>query len=146
MALVTFVNDSAPYLNAENLNNNFEYLDADNIYSTNETLTNKKWIDGKPIYRKVFKNTSSITITANSTIPFAIPNIDEVTFITGFFFLPTVNGWMPFPLIESNGENVMNCYYDISAQAIGFRGLGSWSFDNTNRKFRFVIEYTKTTD
>ena len=32
--------------------NNSNYLYVEDIYSTNETKTNKVWIDGKPIYRK----------------------------------------------------------------------------------------------
>lgn len=31
------------------------YINNSNSYSTEETLTGGKWIDGKPIYRKVFK-------------------------------------------------------------------------------------------
>lgn len=31
------------------------YIDNSNSYSTEETLTGGKWINGKPIYRKVFK-------------------------------------------------------------------------------------------
>ena len=35
---------------------------ADSLsYSTDETLTGGKWIDGKPIYRKVVRNTENIT-------------------------------------------------------------------------------------
>ena len=29
-------------------------LESDDVYSTDEVKTNKKWIDGKPIYRKCF--------------------------------------------------------------------------------------------
>ena len=44
MALVQFVNDSAPYLNAENLNNNFNELNqalevGDTVYSGDITAT-----------------------------------------------------------------------------------------------------------
>lgn len=71
MALVEFVNNSAPYLNAENLNNNFEYLenkmDNNEVYSTNEIKTNEVWIDGKPIYRKVI-TISNIGTSFDTTI------------------------------------------------------------------------------
>jgi hypothetical protein len=49
MALVEFVDDSTPYLNASNLNK----IQESNIYSTTETEVGR-WINNKPIYRKTF--------------------------------------------------------------------------------------------
>ena len=48
MALVEFTSNSAPYINADNLNE----IQKSNIYSTDE-IEIGKWIDNKPIYRKV---------------------------------------------------------------------------------------------
>lgn len=47
------------------------------IYSTDEVKTNKVWIDGKPIYRKVI---SSSSFTASLSV--SIPNIKEIVNIT----------------------------------------------------------------
>lgn len=42
------------------------------IYSTTETKTNKVWIDGKPVYRKVL--VINQTISSDTNIPTTIPN------------------------------------------------------------------------
>lgn len=36
-------------------------IQAQNVYSTTETDTGKKWIDGKPIYRKVYSGTYTVS-------------------------------------------------------------------------------------
>jgi len=50
-------------------------------YSTQETLTGKKWIDGKDIYRKVF-TFSSLANSTNNTVG-NIPNLDTIVEIRG---------------------------------------------------------------
>lgn len=55
---------------SDNANNIQNIIDAE-VYSTSEKLTNKVWIDGKPIYRKVFQftsanNTSWILLDSNN--------------------------------------------------------------------------------
>lgn len=45
-------------------------------FSTSETLTNKVWIDGKPIYRKVIKWESSLASGVNEIG--SVPNIGEL--------------------------------------------------------------------
>lgn len=55
-------------------------------YSTSETLTNKVWIDGKPIYRKVCqKSFGTITDGIQSDLDFSdlLPNVDYVMPIFG---------------------------------------------------------------
>ena len=41
--------------------------DIKDVYSTEETMTNKVWIDGKPIYRKVIQFNSETTIDDGGT-------------------------------------------------------------------------------
>ena len=47
------------------------------IYSTTETKTNKVWIDGKPIYRKVVYDTTPRS-GGNYNIEHGIQNYDEI--------------------------------------------------------------------
>jgi hypothetical protein len=58
-------------------------LKGGEIYSTNEVKTNKVWIDGKPIYRKVI-NTGEFSNTEIS-INTGITNINEVVNFGGSF-------------------------------------------------------------
>jgi len=39
-----------------------DYVDAKNSYSTTETLTGGTWIDGKPIYRKVYHFNTMLSV------------------------------------------------------------------------------------
>ena len=42
-----------------------DYVDAKNSYSTEETLTGGTWIDGKPIYKKTFICSSTMSFQSN---------------------------------------------------------------------------------
>ena len=69
MALVTFVNDSPPYLNATNLNNNFSELDTkiDNVVDSGSNANGSwiKFVDGTMIQygeaTKTIATTSALT-------------------------------------------------------------------------------------
>lgn len=59
--------------NATDINN----LKSGEVYSTTEVKTNKVWIDGKPIYRKVLHDTTSRSV-GNYNIEHGIQNYDEI--------------------------------------------------------------------
>ena len=99
-------------------------------YSTNEINTGKKWIDGKPIYRKVYSgNTPSSSGALFSTSGM---NINEITkeemLVTG-----------------SNGHvSVIGIGFDYS---IPLNGSGYYSSTALlGRPCILILEYTKTTD
>ena len=107
-------------------------------YSTEETLTGGKWIDGKPIYRKCLTITNLIQET---NISVASLGIDSLIRINGTF--------------EDADNKVVigNLYYDIYK----FVGIYYRKSDNVIRIERstdlsgtnttvIVLEYTKTTD
>ena len=109
---------------------------ADNIkdvYSTDEVKTNKVWIDGKPIYRKVWywqnvtsgakDNLASLHI---DKIVIINPVISEGTYIFQPYFSDTSYSRL---LIDKSNWNLI---WDKSA------GTADWIV--------LTIEYTKTTD
>ena len=60
-----------------------EYVNNSNSYSTEETLTGGKWINGKPIYKKVFKVLKSeLDVSTTNTNSWSSPafalSIDEI--------------------------------------------------------------------
>lgn len=71
MALITFVNDSPPYLNAENLNNNFTWLEGlittDTQRSGTLTLTANQ------------KNTFTIDVSRTGYTPLGVLFIDTTS-------------------------------------------------------------------
>lgn len=100
-------------------------------YSSNEIKTNKIWIDGKPIYRKVI-NMGNLNNSTGKTVNHGVSNMDKTVGIMG---------------IADNGST-----YILGA---GFNDELYWTKTaliwntKTNRSAftaYVVLEYTKTTD
>ena len=138
MALIEFQNNTAPYMNADNLNNNFNYLDGKNDYSTNEIVVGK-WIDGKPIYRKVLNLTSPSVLNTNVNIAnLTSLNIENLIKLEGF-------------LIGGDGR-----YLNINTPEPDYTITTTFINDTIEMKIEavnwqqkncvIIIEYTKTTD
>lgn len=121
------------------INNNIsqEVLD---VYSTSEQRIGT-WIDGKPLYRKCFKNTGNLT-----TIQTGISNIDDVIRLTIMVKSSDNVFWRTIPWCY-NANSYDSSYtggtYIRSNGNIGFQaGTG---LTNAS-KYIAIIEYTKTTD
>ena len=111
-------------------------LDTD--YSTSEVKTGATWIDGKPIYRKVFTGTSPSAngyFTSNTGITNGDTCINVYGVIKGDY-------WLPIPYTDSSNTcgvvlnptlTVLNYYFNIIA---GYM----------NKPMYTIIYYTKTTD
>lgn len=136
MALIEFENNSAPYLNAENLNNNFEYLENLNNYSTDEIVVGK-WTDNKPIYRKVISTNLPTPLDANAWLNlFEISNVSKMINIYGI--ITKNDGDYSIPRYENLDYFLNFKYYNGYCMVLG-KG-----FDGSN--INLVLEYTKTTD
>lgn len=102
-----------------------------NTYSTDEVLTGKTWIDGKPIYRKVFTGVD-VHLTYNTwcdTNKF-LYNVD--TLIDGMF-------------IDSDTHYLGNYMgFNINLDRIRVLSSRSSTLDFTGATI--ILEYTKTTD
>ena len=167
MEKINFVNNSVPALNATNLNklqDNIEdsmktektasdtdtyscnYINQGNTYSTSETLTGKTWIDGKPIYRKVF--TGNMTNTTNEWVNLQkcnLNNVDNIINISG-----TIKN------TSSDRRVLPTSAYESTSYYCTFSYLGQtdylqcyingWTYTTFGFKYIVVIEYTKTTD
>lgn len=71
-------------------NGNFDFssanvigLDENETYSTSEIKTNKRWIDGKPIYKRVFTG-SRIPDGTGSNNPLMLAGVDRVITFKGY--------------------------------------------------------------
>ena len=120
----------------------FEY------YSTTETKTNKVWIDGKPIYRKVYPVTiteptssAKIVITLDNSI-----NKDNAKIIAhGGYLEPGTSGdnyIKGIPYIYKDNDTVASITCAISSSGI----LMIYSNINPGNTGYVWVEYTKTTD
>lgn len=100
------------------------YIDT---YSTSEVKTNKVWIDGKPIYRKVVSlpTTKTVNGTSYTNLGITFPNDADT------MFLPKVVSFFGDLLYYNNYRPIQAaCKADVDLAA------------GTN----FILEYTKTTD
>lgn len=119
------------------------------VYSTTETLTNKVWIDGKPIYRKVYPVTitepvsvTEIIITLDTTI-----NKNNAKLISyGGYLEPGTSSdnymkGIPYIFRTTGGD------YASIACAIGSSGIEMiYTNVNPGNTGCIWVEYTKTTD
>ena len=117
-----------------------------NQYSTSGIKTHKKWIDGKPIYRKVF--TGNITDTTNEWVNLQkcnLNNVDNIINLSG-----TIKN-------TSSDRRVLSTdAYESTSYHCTFSYLGQtdylqcfvngWTYTTFGFKYIVIIEYTKTTD
>lgn len=117
-------------------------IDLSNTYSTSEQVVGY-WIDGKPIYRKVFSksNTNDITNVAS--------DVDNVIKMDCVVRQTTANAWRNIPWLYVQNNNFGGAswgggfYYDVPNNIIHFQ-VGS-DLGTIDRAI-LIIEYTKTTD
>lgn len=116
--------------------------DADS-YSTTETLTGGKWIDGKPIYRKagIYNNGGTIgtgNVILDSTLTRSYVDTvisvggSAIGTVRGQDFMLTIGGYC--------GDQYRLCL------GIGNNGLTKLISEITYTNFNWWIEYTKATD
>ena len=126
------------YKNGQKVLGSFNTIDDEHIkevantYSTNETVI-CKWIDGKPIYRKVI-TTNSTQIDVSS---FNIENVSDVR-----YFVKTTGNYI-FPGAYGYASNNMIALYFINGYSqisIGFARPDNFS------SATIILDYTKTTD
>ena len=106
------------------------------MYSTNEVLTNKIWIDGRPVYRKVY--TGTITSISGLEIG-SISNFGNLVHIEGW---SNQNGYITSLLQywDENLKSILQVGYQNGKVYLNTGG----SFLNTD--YTIIMEYTKTTD
>lgn len=124
---------------AEKTKAEIESVDNKNNYSTEETVIGK-WIDGKPIYRKVFSDPNN-SWGASDNIIGNITNLKEPTSIKAIAFNDTgVSGW-----VENNEGGESRCYAYIKSNGeVHF--YRSDIRDGIAYPKKVITEYTKTTD
>lgn len=117
-------------------------IDLSNTYSTTEQKVGY-WIDGKPIYRKVFTQ-SNMNAISN-----VVSNLDSMIKMDCLVRQSTVEDWRNVPWVYVSGNSYGSAtwaggfYYDSSENKIIFQAGSNLSDID---KLIMIIEYTKTTD
>lgn len=110
------------------------------VYSTDEIKTNKVWIDGKPIYRKVI----DLGLLGTQTQISYGNQIDIITSFGGYLYQDDGGN---MSLIEYTSSLWREITYTITSRhtmnvLINRSNTSAWN----DWKLKIVIEYTKTTD
>lgn len=115
---------------------------AGEVYSEEETVIGR-WIDGKPLYRKVVNGNLSSTKNGTSTIS-TIPNADDVVTMHGYAVYSDPSRITSIPTGFDGGTTVQ-----LSAIKT-VDGTQIEAFNSTSllvgRPCTIIVEYTKTTD
>lgn len=111
-----------------------DWIPSTDVYSTSETLTNKVWIDGSPIYRKVYKLTGTYSAGDSSTISLSDLNINRIVDMKGNMYSSS------FGYIDMYFYNGSNYNY------IHTNGLSNiqWRIGFDASEIYIIIEYTKS--
>lgn len=112
------------------------------VYSTDEVKTNKVWIDGKPIYRKVIQFTTTIQGANMFSMAHNISNADYI-YVEKFYMSNQDSICYEVPLVGYAGNTTDKAYSYIDRNNLYVYSTGGW---NTAWVKNVIIEYTKTTD
>lgn len=107
-------------------------------YFTTEQATGGKWIDGKPIYRKVI-DFGALPNNTTKSVAHNITNLDKIVNLVGYAVSGTVTLVIPFVSLT----NLASC---ISNAVNGDNLTVTTGTDRSSFTAKVIIEYTKTTD
>ena len=126
-------------INSDNIVKDLDdYLKESSKFSTTEeTFTGKYWIDGKPIYRKVWTIGASSTLNQDISISAPITNLDKVVDFRGGVYFE--NYYVPW-----NFYNWANTTF--SYIAFYRNGNISYRIARAISSANFIVEYTKTSE
>lgn len=99
-------------------------------YSTEETLTGGTWIDGKPIYRRTFNWTSTVSNSTHFEIPYLSTMVD-----CGYIVRDDNSANAAVPTVGFYNRGLSTCYLMLA----WLGGNSSWTSTNGH----WWVEYTK---
>lgn len=114
--------------------------DKDMTYSYAETKTGSTWVDGKPIYRRVFKVTNKALSNGAVVQSFARSSFSEITRIYAYL-CGSDGGHIPLTRVGSSGKG-SSIEYSSANNGFIFMGNDTWSAQSS-RWLMIIAEYTK---
>lgn len=114
--------------------------DKDMTYSYAETKTGATWVDGKPIYRRVFKVTNKALSSGTVVQGFARSGFSEITRIYAYL-CGSDGGHIPLTRVGSSGKG-SGIEYAAANNGFMFMGNDSWNAQSS-RWLMIIAEYTK---
>ena len=112
---------------------------VEDVYSTSEVKTNKVWIDGKPIYRKVVETSFTGTQVSKT---YTLSNLG-LSSVSTFTKLKSISNHDP---IEEDYYAGTNDYVRTFINNTGLNIVIGSSYPTKPVTIYTIVEYTKTTD
>jgi len=109
-------------------------------YSTSEVLTGDTWIDGKPIYRRVYKTTWCTGTAGTSIVKTETVDLGATELIKLEGFISRADGWRTRLNSYQNATWFAN--YNITNKALYLQD-GNLNQVNAGRPVFVIFEYTK---
>lgn len=134
------IQDTLTKEQAEENKRDIEALQGEVDYSTEEHLTGRKWLDGRPTYEKTV-NCGALPNATTKLIPYEIPDLLFV--VKGCFTAVDSGGniFFPAPFPYSPAQGSVG-FYVSGLNIVLWAGM-----DRTNFTQTFItLEYTKSTD
>lgn len=115
---------------------------VNDLYSTSEKIVGK-WIDGKPVYRKCYTGTTANITNGYFVITDAsLKNIDSL-----IRFDYCIKDGTIFSMLPNVGDRIASTYIQTSYGGIGIIVQNSSYYSSfSNKPYKIILEYTKTTD
>ena len=110
-------------------------------YSTSEQIIGT-WIDGKPLYRRVYDATSPSSIDTTTTVLTLDNSVGTMIKLYGMLYNTSVPLSVPLPSVLSN-DNYFRLTFNPTTKEVQM-GLHNSSYTSCNCKI--IAEYTKNTD
>jgi len=114
-----------------------------NKYSMDEQDTGQKWIDGRPIYRKVVRGTVNMTGNSTSKLAHGIQGLTNSWELIGYYGNMRLGGTLSnnpvkqaLPYIENTHQSGIT---SIDATHVTISGSYPWG----NSEISIVLEYVK---
>lgn len=120
---------------------NYEEVEDPNQYSTDEVETEKTWIDGKPIYRKVI-DFGALPNAGFKNVAHNIEGLDSVICLRGIA-KTTTNNFYPIPFV-GNGSMFNNATATMRINATEV--TIATTTDVSSHTAYVILEYTKSGD
>ncbi|MCI8641038.1 MAG: hypothetical protein HFJ59_04105 [Clostridia bacterium] len=125
----------------EKINNQEEVLNNINIYSTDEINTGKKWINGKPMYRKIIQ----FTLSNNSSVDLSSLNFEDGIIEWGRIIL-TSGGLKYIDILPYSSGSSTYCWMQIVHNGSKWLFATPHTADANGATVEACLLYTKTTD
>lgn len=127
--------------NCKQTENRLNKLENNNVYSEEEQIIGK-WIDGKPIYRKVIITTSPTSINDFQCIALLPENEKTLVNLRAQIFVPNASIITQVPFSFAT-ESLGSIYFDPKTKNI-IMSINNSTYINS--EVIIIAEYTKTTD